>query len=87
VAHCPPQDNASSSQSGASLARYDYDIVLELLSRHQSKKMATADVIDIEGVIPLEPTSMQTLDESPDITHHWTNIGMFAIPRTRLSGY
>jgi hypothetical protein len=40
VAHCPPQDNTSSGKRGTALGRHD--IILEWLSLHQSKKLATA---------------------------------------------
>jgi len=53
-----------------------YENKRDMLDMLAIKVTATADAIEIEGVIPLEPTCMQTSGESPDITHHWTNIGM-----------
>lgn len=48
----------------------------DILDMLAIKVTATVQSIDIDGVIPLEPAFTQTSGESPDITHHWTNIGI-----------
>jgi site-specific DNA recombinase len=48
----------------------------DILDMLAIKVTATAQAIDIDGVIPLEPMFTQTSGESPDITHHWTNMGI-----------
>ena len=50
----------------------------EILDMLAIKVTATPDNINIDGVIPLETTSTQTSDKSSVLTHHWTNMGMFA---------
>jgi hypothetical protein len=55
----------------------------DILDMLAIKVTATTEAVSVDGIIPIEPMSQQSSDDS-EATHHWTNIGMFILTCVRL---